>query len=87
MNLRKLFGKTAFQKFIILGTGDDKDEALAEYSNTGCWWIEDKPENAEAGLRAGLNPILMEHGHNMSFKHDKITKVKNWKEVYETITS
>ena len=86
MNLRKLFGKTAFEKFIILGTGDDKDEALAEYKDTECWWIEDKPENALAGLRAGLNPILMEHGHNMSFKHDNIKKVKNWKEVYETIT-
>jgi len=86
MNLRKLFGKTAFEKFIILGTGDDKDEALGEYEGTECWWIEDKPENALAGLNVGLKPLLMEHGHNMSFKHDNIKKVKNWKEVYETIT-
>ena len=87
MNLRKLFGQTVFEKFIILGTGDDKDEALAAYKNTNCWWIEDKPENCEAGLRVGLKPMLMEHGHNMSFKNSKILKVKNWKEVYEIVTS
>ena len=50
MNLRKLFGKTAFEKFVILDTGANKDEALAEYKDTGLWWIEDKPENALAGL-------------------------------------
>jgi FMN phosphatase YigB (HAD superfamily) len=86
MNLRKLFGKTAFEKFIILGTGDDKDEALAPYADTGCWWVEDKPENALAGVNAGLNSILMEHGHNMSFKHDGVTVVKNWKEIFNLVT-
>ena len=82
MNLRKLFGKTAFEEFIILGTGDDKDEALAEYKDSGLWWIEDKPENAVAGLK----PLLMEHGHNMSFKHPEILRVKNWKMIYEIVT-
>ena len=86
MNLRKLFGKTAFEKFVILGTGDDKDEALAPYADTGCWWVEDKPENALAGVNAGLNSILMEHGHNMSFKHDGVTVVKNWKEIFNLVT-
>ena len=86
MNLRKLFGKTAFEEFVILDTGADKYNSLAEYKDTGLWWIEDKPENALAGLNVGLKPLLMEHGHNMSFKHDNIKKVKNWKEVYETIT-
>ena len=85
MNLQKLFGKTAFDKFVILGTGANKDEALKKYAGSGCWWIEDKPENAEAGLRVGLKPLLVEHGHNMSFKHDSIQKVKNWKEIYEII--
>jgi len=86
MNLRKLFGKTAFEEFIILGTGDDKDKALAEYKDSGLWWIEDKPENAVAGLNAGLKPLLMEHGHNMSFKHPEILRVKNWKMIYEIVT-
>jgi hypothetical protein len=30
-----------------------------------CYWLEDKPENAECGYRYGLNPLLIEHGHNM----------------------
>ena len=87
MNLRKLFGRTAFEEFVILDTGANKDEALAEYKDTGLWWIEDKPENALAGLNVGLKPLLMEHGHNMSFKHDEISKVKNWKEIYDLVTS
>lgn len=86
MNLQKLFGKTAFDKFVILGTGDDKDEALEPYKDTGCWWIEDKPENCEAGLRVGLKPLLVEHGHNMEYSHPEVTTVKNWKMIYEIIT-
>ena len=86
MNLRKLFGKTAFEEFVILDTGASKDEALAEYKDTGLWWIEDKPENALAGLNVGLKPLLMEHGHNMSFKHPDILRVKNWKMIYDLVT-
>lgn len=86
MNLRKLFGETAFEKFVFLDTGADKDEALSKYANTGYYWIEDKPENAEVGLKAGLNPILMEHGHNMDHAVAGIQLVKNWKEIYEIIS-
>jgi hypothetical protein len=86
MNLQKLFGKTAFDKFVILDTGANKDEALKKYAGSECWWIEDKPENAEAGLRVGLKPLLVEHGHNMSFKRNEIPKVKNWKEIYDIVT-
>jgi len=87
MNLQKLFGKTAFQKFVILDTGADKDKALAKYKDTGCWWVEDKQENALAGLKVGLKPLLMEHGHNMDFKQEGITLVKNWKDIYDIVTS
>ena len=66
MNLQKMFGKTAFSKVICLDTGADKDEALSKYAGSNCYWLEDKPENATAGLRFGLRPILMEHGHNMN---------------------
>ena len=86
MNLRKLFGETAFEKFVFLDTGADKDEALAKYANTGYYWVEDKPENAEVGLQAGLKSILMEHGHNMDHKMEGIQLVKNWKEIYEIIS-
>ena len=50
MNLQKMFGKTAFSEVICLDTGADKDEALSKYAGSDCWWIEDKVENATAGL-------------------------------------
>jgi hypothetical protein len=85
MNLRKLFGETVFQKIVCLDTGADKDAALFPYRDTGCYWIEDKILNAEAGHRIGLQSILMEHGHNMNYYHKDIPIAKNWKSVYEMI--
>jgi FMN phosphatase YigB (HAD superfamily) len=87
MNLHKLFGETVFQKVVCLDTGAEKDSALFPYRDTGCWWIEDKVENAETGHRLGLNALLMEHGHNMHYYHDDIRTVKNWEEVYNIITA
>jgi len=86
MNIHKLFGETAFERIVCLDTGAHKDEALEEYEGTGLYWIEDKPENAEAGYRAGLKCLLVEHGHNMHYYHEGITIVKNWKHIYEHIT-
>ena len=86
MNLNKLFGPTAFERVVCLDTGAHKDDALEEYEGTGCWWIEDKPENAEAGYNAGLNCLLIEHGHNMHYYHESIKLVKNWREIYQHIT-
>lgn len=85
MNLQKLFGKTAFEKFIFLDTGADKDEALEPYCNTGYWWIEDKIVNCQVGTGLGLKSLLMEHGHNMEYNDNNIPRVKNWKEIYERI--
>ena len=80
-----MFGKTAFSKVVCLDTGADKHDALREYNNSGCWWIEDKPENADVGLEYGLKPLLMEHGHNMMADvHYPI--VKNWEDIYRLVT-
>ena len=87
MNLRKLFGETAFEKFVFLDTGADKDDALAPYQGSGLWWIEDKFINCEVGASLGLHPLLMEHGHNMDYNNPIIPRVKNWREIYEIITS
>ena len=84
-NLDKLFGKGTFVTVTCLATGADKDKALAKYKDSGCYWVEDKPENALAGKRAGLKPILMEHGFNMDNKD--FTLVKNWKEIYNIVSS
>lgn len=87
MNLRKLFGDTVFERIVCLETGADKDEALEPYRDSGCWWIEDKPENAEVGLELGLRSILVEHGHNMNHVNNEIFMVKNWRQIYGLITS
>jgi FMN phosphatase YigB (HAD superfamily) len=85
-NLRELFGDTAFEKYVYLDTGADKDEELDVYKGTGCWWVEDKPENVDCGIERGLNGILMAHGHNAEYTGTAI-RVKNWKDIYELITS
>jgi hypothetical protein len=85
MNLNKLFGNTAFEKFIFLDTGADKDEVLEQYRGSGLWWIEDKIVNCQVGTSLGLKSLLMEHGHNMEFEHPEIPRVKNWKDVYNMI--
>lgn len=85
-NLQKLFGETVFERFVYLDTGADKDEILAEYKNTGYVWIEDKTENAEAGLKQGLNSILVEHGHNMNYNNPAVPIYKNWKEIYDAVS-
>ena len=87
MNLNKLFGSTAFERVVCLDTGADKNHALEEYADSNCWWVEDKPENAEVGHDLGLRAILMEHGHNMTHYHEAIPIVKNWKEIYDIITA
>jgi len=85
-NLKKLFGD-AFIEVICLDTGADKDTILQEYGENypGNYWIEDKPENVDWGLDAGLKGILVEHGHNMDY-NGNATIVKNWEEIYNMIT-
>lgn len=86
-NLKKLFGETVFDRFVYLDTGADKNDALAEYRNSGCMWFEDKLENAIVGDSLGLNAMLMEHYHNMAdvVGYDHIPRVKNWREIYESL--
>ena len=48
-----------------MDTGEDKDRILTEYQDSGYLWIEDKVQNAECGLKYGLDSVLFEHGFNM----------------------
>lgn len=84
-NLKKLMGD-AFIDVVCLDTGADKDVILKEYGEKykGNYWIEDKPENLDWGIDAGLNGILIEHGHNIDYKGQG-TVVKNWEEIYKLI--
>ena len=85
-NLKKLFGD-AFIDVICLDTGADKDKILKDYGikYPNNYWIEDKPENVDWGIDAGLKGILIEHGHNMDYK-GSATIVKNWEDIYNIIT-
>lgn len=80
-NLDMHFGVDPWDKLTCLDTGADKDAALAEYKDSGLWWIEDKPENCDAGLRAGLRPILIDHPHNQWYNNPDVIRVANWKEL------
>ena len=85
-NIRNLFGDTAFSRFVFLNTGADKHEALAEYQDSGCWWLEDKVENAEVGLGFGLRSVLIAHGYNRDYKNPQIPIVQNWHGFYQLVT-
>lgn len=84
-NLKKLFGETVFEDIVCLDTGADKDQALLKYKNSGCYWVEDKLENAEVGLRLGLKSILVSHAHNLDYL-GPIPMVDTWSQIYTMIT-
>tara|TARA_B100002019_G_scaffold132709_1_gene114104 strand:+ start:2672 stop:3268 length:597 start_codon:yes stop_codon:yes gene_type:complete len=83
-NLKMLFGKRTFEEFVYLDTGADKDEALSEYKDSGCFWLEDKIQNAQAGAKAGLNPILVAGDFNVT---DEFPRYWKWKDIYNHITT
>lgn len=86
-NLIELFGPTAFEEYVYLDTGADKDEVLEQYRGTECFWVEDKVENAVVGAGVGLNSILMNHDHNVNadLGNINIRRVNNWKEIYQLV--
>ena len=84
--LEELFGKQVFSNYHILGTGADKDSALAEFHNTGLYWVEDKPKNALAGLNYGLTVLLYDRPYNQDFNHPEITRVNNWQDIHKIVT-
>jgi len=84
-NLIEMFGPTVFEKYVYLDTGADKDEALECYRGSGCYWIEDKPQNVDLGIELGLDGILVNHDHNSDYD-GKAKCISNWKEIYTIIT-
>ena len=84
-NLRDKFG-SIFDTVIFLETGSDKDAALAQQS-AGSFWIEDKPVNALAGLKAGMISMLYTQPHNRDFKHKDVVRCDTWKDIYQFIST
>ena len=85
MNLDKVFGVGVFEVLVCADTGADKDNILEPYRNSGCIWVEDKPENAELGVGMGLKSILMGHDHNAYFRDGRIPRVWKWEHIYNMI--
>ena len=84
-NLREMFGDSVFEKYIYLDTGADKDAVLEQYRDTGCYWVEDKPQNVDCGINMGLDGILIAHDHNTGYT-GSAKRVANWKEIYDMVT-
>ena len=82
-NIEYLFGKKIFTDYKYLDTGASKTEVLKQYAGTGCFWIEDKPENAVDGLEHGLSSILIAHDFNKDIPG--IPRFWKWKQVYQHI--
>jgi FMN phosphatase YigB (HAD superfamily) len=85
INLNRHFGSDAFDELVCLDTGADKDDALEKYADTGLWWIEDKPENCDTGLKFGLRPILIDHPHNRWYDNPNVVRVRTWKELADIV--
>ena len=82
-NLKEHFGNN-IGKVICLEQGGDKDDILKSYE-PGHWWIEDKPQNAEAGLNAGHKVILINHHYNENYTNPDIFRVNSWSDIYKLI--
>ncbi len=83
-NLAQVFGNEVITDCTCIATGADKDEYLTKWK-PGHWWIEDKPANCIAGLKAGHKPILITHHYNKDFVHEGVTRADSWEEIYGII--
>jgi hypothetical protein len=70
-----------FKELVCLDTGADKDAALAEYEGSGFYWLEDKTENAECGLKFGLKSILIQHAHNVDCDNPDVIVCEDWSAI------
>jgi hypothetical protein len=85
-NLENVFGKDVFQSVHVLSVHSDKGVELEKYKDSGLYWIEDKPSNADLGLKYGLKPLLMTAPYNLSYA-GAVPRVNNWKEIYSIVNS
>lgn len=83
-NLEKVFGEGAIDELYVLDMHGDKGEILKNYQDSGYFWIEDKPSNAELAYKYGLKPLLMNNPHNMSYTGG-ITRVNTWEDIYSKL--
>lgn len=83
-NLREVFGP-AIDRIICLDTGQDKDDALLEWKDSGLIWVEDKTKNAITGADMGLDSFIISHQYNKDCTDKRVKRVSSWKEIYEYV--
>ena len=84
-NLHRVFGPSVVERLVCTERSKDKKPILAEYQDSGLYWIEDKVTNAQMGAELGLKAILMNHAYNATHTGDFI-RVNSWREIYDIIT-
>lgn len=88
INLAQLFGHDVFVEITATDMYDPnaKRAALSEYKNSGLYWIEDSPPNAELGAELGLKPLLMLNDHNTDYEpKGNIERVSSWVQICDII--
>lgn len=83
-NLDRVFGDGTIDELYVLELHGDKGIELEKYKDSGFYWIEDKPSNAELGFKYGLRPLLMDNPHNMSY-NGNLPRVQSWEDIYNII--
>jgi hypothetical protein len=85
-NLVDLFGSDAFVDLYCLDPTVSKKHTLEQWQDTGTWWIEDLPYNAQLGADLGLKTLLVDHTYNRDMIDPRITRVADWKHIVKHIT-
>ena len=85
-NLNTVFGPDIFIKHHILETSAPKHDVLAEYKDSGLYWIEDKWDNAVVGADMGLIPLVMRDETNAMYTDNRIKHFDNWIQIYKHIS-
>lgn len=87
-NLNEVFG-IKFKELICLEMGEPKEEILKRWKDSNYFWIEDNPGQAEAGLKNGLRPILINHPynteHHCSDDFYNVDVENAWRDIYNYI--
>lgn len=82
-NLERYF-PGAFSTVHCIDWVDSKENYLKWYRPT--WWVEDRIENAELGLKYCHKPFIINNVHNQGTLPEGIKRVSSWRNIYDCIT-
>lgn len=84
-NLERVFGPV-FDSYHMIPLNTCKREVLQQWEGSGCWWIEDKLENALTGASLGLKSVLLTYDYNKHYQGTDLLVVDDWRDIYKAIT-